>query len=370
MEWYDDRVMPRRRTRQRVSSETAREYEIELIPGLERFVEDELAAKLGRRGYRFVGYPKDGRMTVRYSGPVRPLSDLESAVAVQVVEYFDVPRPKALLGHQHLTRLMTVLRTIIELHPQGTFETFRVSAAGADSSTFRRLRSEIASSLHLDDVSAEGHLQMSVRRPLSGAGWEVAVRLTAMPLSARAWRVCNRPDALNGTVAHAMVMLAQPRNTERFLNLACGSGTLLVERLLYGPVARTVGVEVDPAVLACAEQNLLAAGAPGGAELIQADVQAVPLPSASFDTIVTDLPYGMVKGTDVGLHSMYAGALTEAARLTVPGGALVVITARRRLFESTLELFDDRWERTAEVPLSVSFHRGYIKPSIYLLRRL
>jgi tRNA G10 N-methylase Trm11 len=95
-----------------------------------------------------------------------------------------------------------------------------------------------------------------------------------------------------------------------------------------------------------------------------------PLPSESFDTVVADLPFGMVKGTDANLDELYTGALAEAARLAAPGGAFVVITARRRLFEDTLERFTNRWERTAEVPLSVSFRRGYIKPSVYLLRRV
>ncbi len=362
--------MPHRRTPQAVRSQTARDYEIELIAGLERFVDDELANKLGRRGYRIAGYPRDGRMFMKYSGPVDSLLSLRTVVAVHLVERFDVPRPKALLGHEHLTRMIAVIREIVRLHPTGTFETFRVSAAGADSSTFQRLRSEIASALGLKDQSDEGHLQLAVRRPQSGTGWEVLIRLTPMPLSARAWRVCNRVDALNATIAHAMIMLAGPQDEERFLNLGCGSGTLLLERMGAGPVASIVGVDIDPEALVCTEKNLNAAGLRADVELVHADMQKIPMASESFDTVVADLPFGMVKGTNVDLDKLYNGTLWEAARLTVPGGAFVVITARRNLFEKTLERFADRWERTAEVPLSVSFSRGYIKPSVYLLRRV
>lgn len=341
-----------------------------MVAGLDRFIEDELANRLGRQGYRAGAFPRDGRIFVKYSGPVRPLLSLRSVVAVHLVERFDVPRPKALLGHQHLSRILAAIRGIISRHPSGSFKTFRLSAAGADSSTFQRLRSDIGTALRLRDQSDEGHLQLAVRRPPSGTGWEVLIRLTPMPLSARTWRVCNRADALNATVAHAMVALAGPRDEERFLNLGCGSGTLLIERMAAGPVASIVGVDIDPDALACTGRNLEAAGIPAGVDLVHADMQKVPLPSESFDTVTADLPYGMVKGTDVDLDKLYAGALSEAARLVVPGGAFVVITARRQLLEETLERFTDRWERTAEVPLSVSFHRGYIKPSVYMLRRV
>ena len=77
----------------------------------------------------------------------------------------------------------------------------------------------------------------------------------------------------------------------------------------------------------------------------------------------------MLANTDVGLDRLYDAALRETARLVVQGGAFTVITARRRLFEDTLALNANLWRRTAEIPLRVSFHRGYIAPSIYLLRR-
>ena len=41
-------------------------------------------------------------------------------------------------------------------------------------------------------------------------GWEALVRLTPRPLSARPWRVCNLPGALDATAAHAMARLSAP----------------------------------------------------------------------------------------------------------------------------------------------------------------
>ena len=367
---YHDIAMPRRRTQHSPTPSTDRRYEVELITGLERFVDDELVETLGRRAYRLTGYPKEGRMSIRYSGPVERLMALRGAVAVHLVERFDIPRPKALLGHQHFTRLVATIRAAIDLHPPDTFKTFRLSAAGAESTTMRRLRGEIGTAIRLDEQTDEAHLNLSVRPSASDGGWEALVRLTPMPLSARAWRVCNRPDALNATVAHAMITLPGHSEHHRFLNLGCGSGTLLAERLAAGPAATVVGLDTDPEAIRCSERNLSAAGVRRDVDLILGDIHSPPLPDGSFDTAVADLPFGMLANTDIGLDKLYEAALHETARLVVQNGAFTVITARRRLFEDTLARHTDRWRRTAEVPLRISFHRGYIAPSIYLLRRI
>ena len=86
------------------------------------------------------------------------------------------------------------------------------------------------------------------------------MRLSPRPLTARAWRVCNLPGALNAVVAHAMVALSAPNPADRYLNLACGSGTLLVERLALGPARLAVGCDNAAGPLDCARANLRAAG--------------------------------------------------------------------------------------------------------------
>ena len=367
---YHDTAMPRRRPQKPTAPPTDRRYEVELITGLERFVDDELADTLGRRAYRLTGYPKEGRMSIRYSGPAERLMDLRTAVAVHLVERFDVPRPKALLGHRHFTKLIAAIKSVIDLHPPETFKTFRVSAAGSESTTMRRLRSEIAAAIDLDEQTDDAHLLLSLRRSTSSGRWEFLVRLTPMPLSARPWRVCNRPDALNATAAHAMVTLPGHSQHDRFLNLGCGSGTLLIERSAAGQAASLAGLDIDPEALECSGQNLTAAGARQNVDLILGDINSPPLPDASFDAAVADLPFGMLPNTDIALDRLYESALRETARLIVKDGAFTVITARRRMFEDTLARHTDLWRRTAEVPLRVSFHRGYIAPSIYLLRRV
>src|SRR5680860_140502 len=134
----------------------------------------------------------------------------------------------------------------------------------------------------------------------SAAGWEVLVRLTDRPLSARSWRVCNRPGGVNATVAVAMNRLVRSEPGAAYLNLMCGSGTLLVERAISGPARRIVGIDNEPDALDCARANLAAAGVEG-CELVLADVAS----------LVDTLPSGAGQTATVGSGSGARGLYDE-----------------------------------------------------------
>ena len=344
-------------------------YEAETIFGLEGPAEAELRKRLGKSA-RLLGRPAAGRVAFAYVGADAPLDALRSVVAVHRVETFPVPRPKALLGHEHLTRLAALLQGVMARQPRGAFETFRVSAAGADSPVFQRLKAEIARATGLTLHEEEAQLQIAVRPAPGGKGWQVLVRRTPRPLSARAWRVCNMPGALDATVAHVMVTLAGPQAEERFLNVACGSGTLLVERLALGPARAALGVDIAPRALACARENLAAAGSLDAVRLLRAGAGRLPLADASWDTVVADLPWALLVGTRRENETLYPALLAEAARVTAPGAALVLITASHRVFEDALARAGGRWAPERSLSLQVPWERGYLEPRIHVLRRL
>ena len=344
-------------------------FELEVIPGLEEWAEREARVALGP-DVHLLGRPVEGRVGLAYGGSPAQMDRLQSVVAVHKVLDFDVPRPKALLGHEHLTRLLSVLRHVIGLRPENSFNTLRVSAAGAGSEVFTRLTAELASALDLEPTDAQSHLLISVRRPPDrSSGWQVLVRLTPRPLSARSWRVCDFPGALNATVAHVMASLTDPSDGQRFVNFACGSGTLLVERLRLGPAALALGIDVSEEAVECARRNIEAAGYEGVVELVERDLAEVDLPDGSVDAVVGDLPYGMLSGADDDLAELYSAAVERAARVTVPAGRLVVITARRRLFERALADRESLWTPEREVSVKVPFKSGHLTPSIWVLSR-
>ncbi|PZS02444.1 MAG: hypothetical protein DLM69_04080, partial [Candidatus Chloroheliales bacterium] len=209
----------------------------------------------------------------------------------------------------------------MKLHPAGTFATLRLSAAGEESAVMSRLRDELAARFDLRPASDEGDLLLRLRpaaplptspRPRRGEGdniappnpllqgksaphpssqateqgkqrfastnsnlkpqtsalgWEVLTRISPRPLVTRAWRVSNMPGALNATVAYAMVKLTKPRPDDVFLNLACGSGSLLIERLATVRARLAIGCDIDRAALNHAAANLAAFSYGGNALL-------------------------------------------------------------------------------------------------------
>jgi 23S rRNA G2445 N2-methylase RlmL len=166
-----------------------------------------------------------------------------------------------------------------------------------------------------------------------------------------------------------MVELANPSPRERFLNLACGSGTLLVERLGLGPAKVAVGNDVDERALACARLNLEASGHAKQAIVLHADARYLPFAAASFDTIVTDLPFGMLVGSKTENERLYPALMAEATRVATPAATMVVITASTKLFESVVPRFEATWECGRVIPLKLSFQSGYLNPKIWVLRR-
>lgn len=388
-----------------------RAYELEIVPGLEPIVADEVRERLGR-----VARPADraGRLSLRHPGAPSELLALRTVVAVHALARFDVLWPGALLEPPHLPRLVALAGEAIALHPPGSFATLRISAAGADSPELTRLAVELAAALGLTPTRDAAHLSLGLRRGARSANlisfgeqgsavpgragaplrqrqraagdvaertsaspdanpgppraWEALVRLSPKPLSARAWRVCNLPGALHATVASAIARLAGPRPDERVLNLACGSATLLIERLALGPAAVAVGLDVAPSSLDCATANLRAARFSGTVRLLQGDAASLPFPEAAFDTAVADLPYGMLVGRPEANVDLYPAALAETARVVVPGGGFVAVTASARLFERAMDRSDD-WSLERSLRLAIPFARGYVKPTLYLLRR-
>ena len=346
-----------------------RDYEVEVVSGLEEFAEQELEAELGA-SVRAVGRPLEGRLSVRCSADPGRFFSLRTIVAVHLVESFDVARPRALLGQQNFSAVLRLLREVLALHSDGAFSTFRISAAGAESGVFRRFKEQIASSLGLTESSGPAHLKVAVRRPPDGSqGWQVLVRLSPRPLAAREWRVCDYPGALNATIAAVMVGMAGPSGGGRFLNLCCGSGTLMIERMEAAPAEFVAGIDNSRQAVECARDNLRAAGHSGNARLVTGDVGAVPMPSGSIDELVADLPYGMLVEADGGVERVHEEALQEATRLAAPGASFVAITVRKRLFESALERYREEWECVRTVPVRVPYQSGYINPTIYSLRR-
>lgn len=334
-------------------------FEAEVLPGLVPFA----VAELRKAGARIL---EEGETAVSFEPPPRStrrqLSNLRRCVAVFLVLHFDAPRPKALLGHAHLRRLTSEIRTVLDDSPPGSFNGFRFGAAGEDSPVFRRLADAIESEIGLPKRE-DGELLLRFR-PSSRGGWEVLLRLTPRPLSARGWRACNRPGGLNATVAAAAHDMLGIRTRDRYLNLMCGSGTLLIERALAGAWSEGVGVDHDAAAVVCSQENAAAAGIDDRVELMRGDATELPFEAGAFDRLTVDLPWGDAIGGHRENAELYPRLLSEASRVGVAGARLIAITHELRLFETTLANQSD-WRQASLVRV---FHGGH-RPGLFLLEK-
>jgi 23S rRNA G2445 N2-methylase RlmL len=129
-------------------------------------------------------------------------------------------------------------------------------------------------------------------------------------------RTAERHGALRPLIAAAMVHLAGAK-PGRLLDPYCGTGTILSEALAFGWEA--TGSDIDPEAVAIARANV------PEASIQQADALDLSHPSGSFDAVVSNLPFGKQFRVDTDPKHWVSRALREAARVTRPGGQVVLL---------------------------------------------
>lgn len=337
-------------------SQSFNHYEAEVAEGLESIAEQEIRAIPNLTNILTL---KSG-VQFHYNHDFKHLLTLKTVNSVYLVLSYDVPRPKALLGHQHFHRLLEAIK-FVRRQPDSTFESLYFSMAGADSSVMKRLKSEISQHTNLK-LRDEGDLLIRIRRTKSG--WDVLIRLTPRPLATRDWRVCNLEGALNAPTARAMAILAPLKSIDHYLNIACGSGTLLIETVAQYNLQYAIGVDNDLHALNCAEANVRHANIASLTTLLHGDARNLSIPSNSIDVIHADLPFGQLVGSHQDNLQLYPAILGEAHRVLKPQGRFILITHEIRLMDMLLEKAG-LWhnERTLKISL-----RG-LHPRIYVLRK-
>jgi tRNA G10 N-methylase Trm11 len=146
-------------------------------------------------------------------------------------------------------------------------------------------------------------------------------------------RAQERTGALRPTVAAAMVRLAG-RPGGVLLDPCCGTGTILAEAAAAG--WQTRGLDIDPAAVEAARRNV------PGARVDSGDARALPLPDASVGAGVSNLPFGQQYDVDGPMDAWLAAVLAEFARVTRPGGRVVVLAPSlpRAVVPAALSLTD------------------------------
>lgn len=345
---------------------TRHRVEFVFLPGLEDVVRDELDRALGSP--HVVAVPdRDDSLAATVVGSLRPLLRLRTVVAPFLSLRFDVPRPRALLDGAHFPRLIDAVRLAAAADPGSRSRSFRFDAAGRDTATFRLLADQLAAATGLRHDPEEGTTLIRVRRPAGVDAWDVLVRLGARPLSARPWRRAGHVAAANATVAAAMVRLTRPRPDDAVANLMCGSGTLLIERLLAAPARVAVGVDLDAEAIGAATVNVAEARLSDRVQLVESDIADDGWARRGpFDLLLADPPWGDKIGRHSENEELHDLLLRRGYEVAAPKARFAVLTHEIRIMARCVERARGRWRLESELKV---FNKGH-HPRIYVLRRV
>lgn len=145
--------------------------------------------------------------------------------------------------------------------------------------------------------------------------FRLGLRLSSAATRQHGGRRAERHGALRPTVAAAMVRLAG--GPGRLLDPCCGSGTILGEGLAAG--WRVVGSDIDDRAVANARTNF-----PAAEDIQEADAKSLDWPDASFDAVVSNLPFGKQFGVS---PEWFGEVFREFERLMKLGGNAVLLSS-------------------------------------------
>jgi 23S rRNA G2445 N2-methylase RlmL len=336
--------------------------EVFVTEGLEFISKQEIEKRIKYRSDMRIARP--GVIRFMYSGTGVDLLSLRTVFSVYIGKVFPGQRPNALLGNQVFEKLVNFVETVTIFPEFGSCSTFSLKAAGADTPVMKRIAYDVAEALNLRLMQDEGDLEMRLQRDDQRTGWEVLVRLTSRPLSARSWRVADYKGALNAAAANAMVQLSLPNESDRVLNICSGSGTLLIERALAGRFASLTGIDIQNDINALARRNIEAAQLTEVIEIVTGDAAYTNLADESIDVVLGDLPFGIHVGEKADNFDLYYQLLIEAYRIGTKQCRYVLITNDRENMDAAIDsavLFD--------IVHKYRINLRSVRPTIYVLKK-
>ncbi|HEX6370751.1 MAG TPA: RsmD family RNA methyltransferase [Longimicrobium sp.] len=198
-----------------------------------------------------------------------------------------------------------------------------------------RLRRKIEDATRLKFQPARADVQFWLIRRRSGRAF-FARRLTQ--------RARTEKDLAQGELrpelAHLLCRLSEPGAEDVFLDPFAGTGSIPFARIQY-PYGLVYAFDQDEGAVAFMKDRLKALPANEkhrARKLIvkQADALALDRIQDGFvDRVVTDPPWGLFRELP-DVDAFYAAALRELARVTRPGGIVVLLTAQKELTGSLL----------------------------------
>ena len=173
-----------------------------------------------------------------------------------------------------------------------------------------------------------------IRVLLEGERALVGLRLADAPLHRRPYKLASRPGSLKAPVAYMMAQLAGIVPEQRVLDPLCGVGTIALEAATLAWPTPVLASDLSRA--AVLDGRLNAEGVMQAPLLFAADASALPLPNASIDTVVSNLPFGRQVEMQSDIRAGYAAVITEITRVLRSGGRAVLLTDQGNALMATV----------------------------------
>ncbi|MGI6523756.1 MAG: methyltransferase domain-containing protein [Bdellovibrionota bacterium] len=298
-------------------------FEASCLDGTKDLVEKELL-KLGDKLQIFKTDTSDSVVFVAEEDYTK-LKSLRKVLSLYYLLCFPVKGPGSLLKADILADINLHILKAIKNSLDFPAKTFRINAAGSDSKTYSEIASKIEHFTGLTFDKENGDLLLRFRKHPSGKAWEVLIRLSSRPLSAKAWRTHNFQGALNPVLAAVLYDLTGIKKDDRLINIMCGSGTILIEASQRRKLSRIVGIDNNSEVLGYCRDHLKNANI-RDVEVFEMDARETSFADGSFDVVLADLPWGENIGSRQENLELYSQFLQEAQRITVSTARIGLIT--------------------------------------------
>ncbi len=210
------------------------------------------------------------------------------------------------------------------------FSSYAITCAGQNSPEVQGISRYIQDEYRLPEAQ-EADLKIHIIKVKDI--WEVGVQISPRPLSVREYRAVHMSGAMDPTVAYAMNSFCNLQKATSYLNVFCGSSTLLIEAALcYPNLEKVMGFDNDKTHLSLSMQNIQKAGLVRKVMLKQADIYDEP-DFGKFDAIVSDLPFGMVISKNTNINELYESFISYCEKYLEPSGRLVMYTSQYDILE-------------------------------------
>jgi hypothetical protein len=304
------------------------------VKGLGGVVDEELAAKLGDFSVRERG---PGYFLVDWAGDPDRLRDLSSIEDVFYVIYQGRVEKEIRTNIKDLSLALQqvsfdeALKYHARLFGKDKHNSFQLFLRMSGRWGFRRGDLERSLRQTIDvkferwkPVRDNPKLEIDARLNKDGDFW-LSLRL---PVKNKIKEKVPTAERIKDSVAYALVVKTKPQPDDVWLDPACRNETILQARAQSGPVRRLIGLVPDEET-----KKLISAKVSGANLEINVSSEPIwPLPNESVTALAT---YPVAEKNQEPI-AFYRNFLSQAARVLVPGGRLVILHSDIAAWENLL----------------------------------